>query len=152
MLFVQTLILFCGTLFAWSKLIPQIQNFQSIYGTVFKFRDCVVPNPFITACFFGSVAFVVVLVWSSRVLQNPTYNSERILRNFLLFCVIFAGSVLLYEIVDFYKLLPSKSIPISCSPGVEPWKTPCFFGLLFFLFGYMTAVVTTYRLKFSVGV
>ena len=147
MLVVQSVILLFGTLFAWSKLIPQFANFNAIYGTLFRFRDCTVPNPFVTACFFGSVAFIVALFWSSRILQEPTHTGERRLRNFLLFCVIFAGSVLLYEFADFYRWIPQSGIPISCSPGVVPWKTPCFFGLLFFLLAYVTSILTTKRLK-----
>jgi hypothetical protein len=146
-LLVQSFVLLCGTLFAWSKLIPQISNFQALYGTIFRYKDCTVPNPFLTACFFGSLAFIVALLWSSRVLQEPSHTKERRLRNFLLFCVIFAGSILLYEFADFYKLFKSGGIPISCSPGEEPWKTPCFFGLIFFLLSYITAIVATIRMK-----
>src|ERR1035437_6276109 len=40
MLVVQSVILLFGTLFAWSKLIPQFANFNAIYGTLFRFvRD-----------------------------------------------------------------------------------------------------------------
>lgn len=142
LLFIQTLLLFCGTLFAWSRLIVQLQNFQFVYGTLWRFRDCSIPNPLTTACFFGSVAFVVALLWSVKVWQTQEKNSERWLKNFLLFCVLFAFSVLCIEFVDYYKLFPSASVPISCSPGVAPWKTPCFFGFLFFTASYVTSIIT----------
>jgi hypothetical protein len=149
MFYFQSFVLFSGTLFAWSQLIPQITNFYSTYGTVLKFRDCAIPNPFITACFFGSLAFVVALVWSLSLLKNPTLSRQRIFRNFLLFCVAFAGSVLLYEFADFYKLIPAGGIPISCSPGIAPWKTPCFFGLLFFLSAYIASILNVRQLQSS---
>jgi hypothetical protein len=150
MFYFQSFVLFSGTIFAWSQLIPQITNFYSTYGTLLKFRDCTVPNPFITACFFGSFAFLVALFWSFRVLKNPTLAGQRIFRNFLLFCVAFAGSVLIYEFADFYKLIPAGGgIPISCSPGIAPWKTPCFFGLLFFLSAYIASILGLRQLKLS---
>jgi len=147
MLYFQSFILFSGTLFAWSQLVPQIMNFYSTYGTVLRFRDCAIPNPFMTACFFGSLAFIIALVWSFRILRNPTHKSQRVFKNFLLFCVAFAASVLVYEFADFYKLIPAGGIPISCSPGVAPWKTPCFFGLLFFVAAYGASRINTRQLK-----
>lgn len=147
MLYFQSFVLFSGTVFAWSQLIPQITQFYSLYGTVFRVRDCIVPNPFLTACFFGSLAFIVALLWSLRLLRNPVHKQQRYLKNFLLFCVFFAGSVLLYEFADFYKLIPAGGIPISCSPGIAPWKTPCFFGMIFFVTAYVASIINTRKLS-----
>lgn len=124
-------ILFAGTLFAWSKLIPQLTNFYTLYGTFFRMSDKV-PNPLLTACLYGSAAFLGALYWSFRVYRHPTGTSERYLRNFLVFCVAFAGSVVLSEMAEYYHWFAS-SVSVSCSPGIPPVQTPCFFGMLFFI-------------------
>src|SRR3989344_6945343 len=69
---VQTLALFGGTVFAWSKLIQQFENFYSLYGTFFRFSDVSIPNPLTTACFYGSVAFLFLLFFLVGVFQNHT--------------------------------------------------------------------------------
>src|SRR4030067_2522837 len=97
----QTLILLGGTIFAWSKLIPRLIEFQTIYGTLFHFKDCAIPNPLITACFYGSLAFLAVLIWSARLAWNFNETSAPYLRYFLFFSVIFAGSGVSYAVIDF---------------------------------------------------
>jgi hypothetical protein len=145
---IQSLILLCGTIFAWSKLIPQFSNFQSLYGTLFRFSGCAIPNPLLTACLYGSTAFLIALFWSCSLYRKQKYVSERRLRNFLLFCVIFAASVVLYEAADYYKLFVAGTISVSCSPGVSPLQTPCFYGMLFFIAAFITSIFATRRLKF----
>jgi hypothetical protein len=144
---IQSLFLFGGTIFAWSKLIPQFTNFQSQYGTLFRFHDLYIPNPLLTACLYGSTAFLVALYWSTLLYQNQTYVSERRLRNFLLFCVAFAGSVVAYEAVAYYHLFDSSTTAFICTPGVHPLQTPCFYGMLFFIGAFITSIFSTRRLK-----
>lgn len=146
LLLLQSVILVGGTVFAWSKLLPQFSNFQSIYGTIFRFRDCVIPNPLATACFYGSTAFIFVTVFSFFIWYKPDRLHERYLRNLLLFCVLFAGSVVSYEFADYYKLFGTNAIPITCTPGIFPLLTPCFTGLMFFLTSYIISIFATRRL------
>ena len=135
LLLVQTLVLFGGSAFAWSKLIPQFVSFS--------------PNPFLTACLYGSTAFLAVLFWSVRVYQKPSYQSERYLRNFLLFCVVFAASVVSYEAVMYYHLFGSSTNVFICTPGVPPTQTPCFVGMLFFIAAFLVSILTTRHLCLS---
>lgn len=146
LLLIQSALLFGGTIFAWSKLLPQIANFQSLYGTLFRFDNLSIPNPLLTACLYGSIAFLVALYWSVSLYQNPKYVSERRLRNFLFFCVVFAGSVVLSEVAVYYKLF-TTAISVTCSPGVPPIETPCFYGMLFFIAAFFTSVFTTRHMK-----
>lgn len=141
LLALQTLVLAGGVVFSWSRVVVQLQTFYARYGTFFRINDCTIPNPFVTACFYGAVAFVVALVWSGIILQSETFNlkSERYLRNFLLFGVCFALSVLSYEFLLYYKIIKSSGPIISCSPGVFPLQTPCFVGLIFFLISFFVA-------------
>ncbi len=129
----QSFILLCGTVFAWTNAVVQIQNFYGLYGTFLKFKDCVVPNPLTTACLYGSVAFLVAFIWSIRMLQNPSGRGQRYLRNFLIFCVLFAGSVVTLEFGEFYGFVSTTVPSVGCTPGVAPTLTPCFYGMLFFI-------------------
>lgn len=132
-LWVQSLVLLGGTVFAWSQLVPQFIDFYALYGDPFRFQDCAIPNPLATACLYGSLAFIVAFIWSLRILQRGNKTSQKYLKNFLIFCVLFAASVFLFEVADYYKLIPSGTPSVSCSPGVQPLATPCFYGMLFFI-------------------
>ncbi|MFA6608686.1 MAG: hypothetical protein WCT07_02145 [Candidatus Paceibacterota bacterium] len=129
----QTVILLAGTLFTWSKLIEQINIFLIKYDTLFRFQDITIPNPFTTPCLYGSSAFLIALFWSYYILLKPNKIQESYLRNFLIFCVIFAGTIVTYEFTEYYKIFDMEGIIKSCSPGTHPLKTPCFYGLLFFV-------------------
>ena len=139
---IKTVVLLCGTLFAWSKLLDQISIFQIEYGTLFRFHDCSIPNPFTTPCLYGSLAFLVAFAWSYYLVLKPNMQQEKYLRNFLIFCVVFAGSVVSYEIIEYYKIFDTGGIIKSCSPGIHPLKTPCFSGLLFFIAASSISFVT----------
>jgi hypothetical protein len=147
LLLLQSLILVGGTVFAWSKLLGQFDNFKFVYGTIFRFQDCVIQNPFLTPCFWGSLAFIIATVVSFFIWIKPVYTRERYLRNFLLFCVFFAGSVVVYEFVEYYKLFGANTVSVSCTPGVFPLFSPCFTGLLFFLCAYSWSVGVTRRMR-----
>jgi len=147
LLALQVLLLLAGSMFAWVKLVPQFTGFYALYGTFLRVSDCVIPNPFTTACLYGSTAFLVALVWSLGAYQKPDLASERRLRNFLLFCVAFAASVVAYEAVEYYKLFGPSTSAFICTPGVSPLQTPCFIGMLFFIGAYIASVFATRRLK-----
>lgn len=147
LLLIQFLTLLGGTVFAWSNLIPQLSNFLATYGTFLRFSDTSIPNPLLTACLYGSSAFIVALFWALALYQNPSYRSERSLRNFLVFAIVFAASVVSYEAVLYYGIIEAGSVPVTCSPGVHPLATPCFFGALFFIAAFAIADSATRRLK-----
>src|SRR3989338_755876 len=133
--YLQSIILAGGVFFSWFALSNQFAIFWHEYGTFFRFSDCVIPNPLITPCFYGSLAFLGAFVWSLLLIGKHNEASQKWLRNFLLFGVFFALFVLGYETLQYYKML-SLSVPqVSCAPGVPPFQTPCFIGLLFFVAG-----------------
>jgi len=140
-----------GTLFAWYNVSLQFSKFFVYYDTVFHFQNCIVPNPLLTPCFYGATAFAVAFMWSIVLALKPNQRSFTWLIRFLLFGVCFALVVLAYETLDFYKLIDLGGVSISCSPGVFPLKTPCFGGLLFFLFAYVAAWQYARLLRYSVG-
>lgn len=147
LLLLQALILLGGIAFSWSKLLPQFQNFLRTYGTIFRFRDCIIPNPLATACFYGSLAFVIALIWAAFLLRSPQASRQRFLKNFLLSGVFFAGAVVSYEIIDFYELLPTGGVTISCTPSASPLYSPCLIGFIIFFIAFLTARKTYHRLR-----
>ncbi len=132
-----TLTLLGGALFAWTTLFAQFEKFLNLYGTLFRFADCVMPNPLITPCFYGSVAFVVACVWSAWLIKKPSSTGDLWISRFLGFGVVFALAVLGYEAIEYYHLIDFGGVSVSCAPGVHPLQTPCFTGLLFFLAAYL---------------
>ena len=141
---IQTLIIAAGVVYSWSRVVIQLQTFYARYGTIFKFKDCEMPNPLATACFYGAVAFVAAFIWSLNLYlsKEPAQKSEKHLRNFLLFGVCFAATVLAYEFLLYYKVLIFLQLvvpTVTCSPGVFPLKTPCFVGFNVFLIGFIFA-------------
>jgi Ca2+/Na+ antiporter len=142
-LYVQSLTLLGGTVFAWSNAVPQFIDFYKTYGTVFRFQDCAIPNPLATACLYGSLAFLVAFIWSLRILQTTNSTHQKYLKNFLIFCVLFAASVFALEVLEYYTFIPVGTPSISCSPGARPFATPCFYGMLFFIASLASAIVVT---------
>lgn len=142
LLVAQALILFGGTVYAWSKLFAQIDNFRLLHGSLFKFTGYTIPNPLLTACFYGSIAFLIALFWSVRAYQSLSGVNERRLRNFLAFCVAFAASMVLYEAALYYELF-TVTVSVTCSPGASPLTTPCFTGMLFFIAAFIISILAT---------
>ncbi|OGH65420.1 MAG: hypothetical protein A3J66_02260 [Candidatus Magasanikbacteria bacterium RIFCSPHIGHO2_02_FULL_47_14] len=147
LLYLQTLILVGGIAFSWATLVNQFITFYNTYGTLFRVKDCTIPNPVTTACFYGALAFVFAFFWSFLLLLRTTLKSQKYLRNFLLFGVVFALSVLTYEFLVYYRVIVPPVQGIGCSPGVFPLKTPCLRGALFFIASFITAFFATRELK-----
>ncbi len=147
----QTVFLLVGSMFAWSKLVPQVTTFYATYHTFFHFVGCTVPNPLKTACLYGSLGFIVALVWSLSVYQTTTYLREKRLSIFLLCCSVFAATVVAYEVLIYYKVI-AGAISVSCTPGLSPLASPCFTGMIFFILAYITSLVATRRLQASATV
>jgi len=121
-----------GAVFAWTTLFGQFERFLGVYHTLFRFADCIMPNPLITPCFYGAVAFLVALGWSAYLIVRPSMRGDVWLSRLLLFGVFFALAVLGYEAAEYYKWIDFGGVSVSCAPGVHPLATPCFTGLLFF--------------------
>jgi hypothetical protein len=62
-----------------------------------------------------------------------------------MFCVAFAGSVVLSEVAEYYHWV-ARTVSVTCSPGIPPLETPCFTGMLFFI---AAAVVSIFAVRTS---
>ena len=129
-----------GNLIAWSTITLGFIRFYRVEGTFLKFTNCVFPNPLITPCFFGAIAFLIALVWAVSLLSVPMPSAiqgyTRLWR-FLLAATIFGWSNVAYE---FWKWNQSPSgLLISCSAQSvsSPFQSSCLYGSAMFLAAWL---------------
>lgn len=149
LLLAQTILLAAGVVYSWSKVVNQFQTFYAKYGAIFRVKDCTYPNPLVTACFYGAVAFLLAFAWSLKIYldKEPQLVCEGRLRWFLLFGVCFALSVIAFEFILYYKIYRPAGPIIACQPGVFPLKTPCFVGFNIYLIGFILSSYIVKKVK-----
>jgi hypothetical protein len=133
--YLRTFILGAGVVSSWSALIAQFRNFLGAYGTLMHASTTTFSNPLLTPCLYGSLAFLVALVWSTALHIYPNQASEKWLGRLLLFGIVFAVVVVSYDCADYFGLIRFGALFV-CTPGVNPLYTACFRGLLFFIAAY----------------
>ena len=132
-----TIILAGGSVFAWYTVFNDFVRFQRIYGSIFRIENCSIPNPILTPCFYGAVAFVVALILSIKRKEKPLFY-------LLIGGTIFAWSNFGYEVYKFYV---STGVKTSCAGVITDnvFTTPCFYGASI----YLIALVTILYIKFG---
>lgn len=142
----QAVVIAIGALFAWYTVVTDFLRFADIEGTIFRVKDCAIPNPVTTPCFWGAWAFLVALVWSVTVIKmNNALRQKKHQLWLVLFLVvgnIFAWSNAIYGIVSFYKNQSKPTIGCSGLLVTNPFATPCFYGSSFFLAALVVSIVT----------
>lgn len=137
----QSLIILAGTLFAWYNVVKNFIRFYNLEGTIFKIKDCAIPNPVTEACFYGAVGFLVALVWSYYIYQKPelTKKVQHYLWWFLSAGTIFAWYNVSKEFVAYYSAHSGVVLGCSATPITNPFLTPCFTGASIFLIAAILA-------------
>lgn len=141
---VQLTVLFGGTLFAFFTVTEDIIRFVQTEGTIFKWRDCVYPNPAATPCFYGAFAFLIATIWTWKLLKRDGVVArlgEKKLLWLLIASTIFAWSN--YGNFLFHFLNRGSRPGVSCSGVVvtNPFTTACFVGSAIFLAGLVVAIL-----------
>jgi hypothetical protein len=115
-----------GVGFSWVTVFSDFQRFYDIYGTIFRIQNCLVPNPVVTPCFYGAIAFFVsfILLLARKYIY---------LKYLLIGGTLFAWGNFSYEAYKFY--MPSNIEKIGCSGVVVTnlFATPCFYGAVIYL-------------------
>lgn len=145
----QSLVLFGGTIFAWTTVANDFRRFYAIEGTIFKVQDCAIPNPVTTPCFYGAFAFLVAFVWSVILLKKDgeeQTRGERKLRWLLLASTLFAWGNFSRTLYTFYSTPPAAE-KVGCSGQLvsSPFVTPCFYGSMIFLIALVLSFVLLRR-------
>lgn len=148
---VQSLVLLGGTIFAWVTVFGDFERFYQVEGTLFKVKDCVVPNPVTTACFYGAIAFLLALTWSIVIIKfinlPALFQRQKYLFWFLIAGTIFAWYNVTKLLITFYSTAPGPKIGCSGQALVNPYTTPCFIGASIFLLALIVSGVILYRLR-----
>lgn len=127
-----SLVLLIGTLFAFYTVYTDFSRFYDLHGTVFQLKDCIIPNPVTTPCFYGAFGFLIAFIWSLKLLRKQ--KSYKNLQYFIIACVLFAWGNFAYSLQRFYATAKTGH-PVGCSGQFvsNPWSTPCFIGASIFL-------------------
>lgn len=142
-------VLLVGVIFSWFTVYQDFSRFYASEGTFFKVKDCVVPNPVTTPCFYGAFAFLAAFIWSFRI---PKMSEEKkplqyqYLSYLIIASTLFAWSNFIFILAKFL-MRPKGSIAIGCSGQVmtNPFNTPCFIGSAIFL----VALVVVFLVRFK---
>jgi hypothetical protein len=133
--YLRTFVLGAGVVSSWSAVIVQFSQFYKLYGTFLHASTLYATNPFLTPCLYGSLAFLVACIWSCWLVLYPNARSEWWLNALLIFGIVFASVVMLYECGLYFGYFRFGPILV-CTPGVNPLYTPCFRGLIFFFLAF----------------
>lgn len=132
--YLQSSLLFAGTLFAWGNVIKEFNTYFEAGGKIFQFVGCPLTNPVATPCFWGATAFLIALIWSLLILKLSVkyqVKNEWRLKWFLVASAIFGWGNVAFE---FYKYFSAQMQPIVSCTGIikNPIYSPCFTGSVIF--------------------
>ena len=138
----QTITLAVGSFIGWREVIAEVNYYCDAnafgIGGLTSFSGTLTTNPILTPCFWGSIAFVIALVWSLMILFNKSVKWQKVqMRNIfwlLLGATIFAWTNTSYTFYKYYADNPG--IPYFGCPAERidnPFTTACFMGATAFL-------------------
>ncbi len=148
-LILQTAALLAGNYVGWVTIIKETNVYCGQHGgnlwSLTNFSGDITGNPLISPCFWGSVVFLIALVWTLYILTEK--NKKRAisqLRN--IWWLLLGGTIfaLVNNIPIIYKFYnqPIGSVA-SCSAGIvtNPYLTSCFLGFSAFLLAFVFATL-----------
>ena len=126
-----------GAAIAWSTSILAMTRFYGSEGTLLRFTNIGVPNPMITPCFWGAVAFLVALGSAaflySRIGHANPVGGYRTLSWFLVACVLFGWGNVGYEWWSLNQSETGSIIGCTAGPMTSIFQSPCVYGSVMFL-------------------
>lgn len=141
----RVILLLAGIAVSWVAVINSFVNFYNVEGTIFKIKDCLIPNPITTPCFWGALAFLGGTMWAYKLHKNSNIKKEKYFFYFITFCILFAWSNFAIELRG---VTPKPGAIIAPCPAAPygPFLSPCFFGSILFT---LTFLLNFYVLKKS---
>jgi len=145
-LLIVTLLL--GTVFAYFSVFQEFAQFYGMYQNIFRIKNCAIPNPITTPCFYGAFAFLIAFIYSLKIKSFEISKLTKHIRNLILILVgsnIFAG---VNNAIIFYKYFtPSDKIGCSGRPIENPFTTPCFIGGAIFFAALLISLLLFAKLR-----
>jgi ABC-type transport system involved in cytochrome c biogenesis permease subunit len=149
LLYLQSTALIAGTYIGWSTIFKEINKYCEItgdgYSSLLTFSGTITKNPLLTPCFWGSIAFVIALVWSLMIVLEKDKVRARLSEKRLLWLLgggtIFAlgnNAPILYR----YFFTPNEK-GLSCGGTYidNPFTTACFLGFCAFFAAFILGIV-----------
>jgi len=144
----QIVALVGGNYVGWSTIFGEVQSFCDQEGkgisSLLIIEGTYSTNPLLSPCFWGSIAFLIALVWSISIALNKNSkqikSSARQLRWLLIGGTIFAFA---NNVPIFYRFFTSPiGEAVSCSGNLvrNPLLTSCFLGFSAFLVATISAL------------
>lgn len=148
----QSLVLLFGTIFAWYTVVGDFIKYFRVEDSLFKFQNCLAPNPLSTACFYGALAFLAAFAWSVMILKMP--EEKQISQQKKLIILLIAGTIFAWGNFSYgmIKFLNANNRPVTGCSGnivVNPFNTPCFYGALFFSAGLIVSLIVSKKQKLN---
>lgn len=140
-----SIVLFCGTVFAWYTTYTDFNRFFIYGGSWLQFSGTIYPHPATTPCFYGAFAFLAAFVWSLLILRDHNVAERKKQQKYLLWFLVagnvFAWANALSQIVRFYTAAPGEKVGCSGVLITNPFATSCFYGSSLFLLSLVVAYV-----------
>ena len=121
-----------------------------MYGDFLRVKDCTVPNPITTPCFYGAFAFLFAFAWSVIILRHKLeerFHMQKRLNFLLIGSVIFAWSNFGIEVFKFYSITSGPKVSCSGIPTDNVFLTPCFYGSAIFACALVTSLIILIKSK-----
>ena len=147
----QVAVLAAGALFAWSIVATDLYRFTLTGGDLTQFRGTALPNPLLTACFYGALVLTVALRWAIRLQRRrDAVGGEYHLAWLLLAGTLFTLGSLAYQ-CSAWSGAHEPGGPAVCTGGalLDPLQTPCFVGFLFYLAGLLVTLIAGHSARRS---
>lgn len=143
-LYLQSLTLTGGTVFAWFTVFTDFSRFFNAGHEITTLTGYVPPNPLVTPCFYGAIAFLIALGLSINVIlskaKNLTKHQKRL--NYLLIAgSLFAWGNVAYEFYKYFQATTEEYIGCSGHLVSSPFETACFIGACVYLAALVVSVI-----------
>ena len=155
LLWLQAAALLAGNYVGWTTIFKEARAYCDQFdGSLWRLTDfsgTVTGNPLLTPCFWGSIVFVISLVWTLWILFAKSSEAVRTgvsrLWWLLLVGVIFAAANNVPIFYNFYTRPRGSFVSCSADLVTNPYLTSCFLGFSAFLAAFVFATMTRHYLS-----
>jgi hypothetical protein len=144
----RLVVLVLGIFVSWYAVIKAFISFYNIEGTIFKIKDCLLPNPVTTPCFWGALAFFAATVWAYKMFAMNEAKKEKYFLFFMIGSVLFAWTNFMIELKGVTPK-PGSLIAPCPATAANPFLSPCFFGSILFSLSLILTYVIFNKLQKS---